>query len=60
MRREGVYMINFIIKKTLILQIELKRKSMYKKANLLGFTHPDVVNFSQELDLLLNKYSKIV
>ena len=39
------------------LRIESKRKDMYKKANDLGFTHPEVVHCSQELDELLNKYS---
>lgn len=32
------------LKKTLKLKIEFKRKAMYKKANNLGFTHPQVVN----------------
>lgn len=41
------------------LKIELKRKDLYKKANDLGFTHPEVVNCSRELDNLLNKYSNI-
>ena len=48
-----------LLKKLLILRIETKRKAMYKKANDLGFTHPEVVNCSQELDELLNKYSEI-
>lgn len=39
------------------LRIEIKRIFMYKKAKDLGFTHPQVVNCSQELDELLNKYS---
>ena len=46
----------FLIRKRLKFKIELKRKDMYKKAKDLGFTHPQVVNCSQELDLLLNKY----
>ena len=37
--------------------IEAKRKMMYKKAKQLGYTHPEVVDCSQELDALLNKYS---
>lgn len=37
-------------------QINSKRKDMYKKAKLFGFTHPLVVACSQELDSLLNKY----
>lgn len=47
-----------LYKKVLKLVIEMKRKDMYKKALDLGFTHPEVVNCSQELDKLLNKYSK--
>lgn len=39
--------------KILLLEIEIKRKDMYKKAKDLGFTHPQVVNCSQELDVLL-------
>ena len=46
----------FFFKKMLKLKIELKRKDMYKKAKYLGFTHPQVVNCSQELDVLLNYY----
>ena len=37
-------------------EIEMKRKFMYEKAIDLGFTHPQVVSCSQELDKLLNKY----
>ena len=39
--------------KILKLKIEIKRIEMYKKAKDLGFTHPQVVNCSQELDVLL-------
>ena len=46
----------FLIRKRLKFKIELKRNDMYTKASDLGFTHPQVVNCSQELDLLLNKY----
>jgi stage 0 sporulation regulatory protein len=42
--------------KILKLKIEIKRKDMYKKAKDLGFTHPQVVNCSQELDVLLNNF----
>lgn len=48
---------SLLLKIILKLRIEAKRKHMYKKANVLGFTHPEVVNCSQELDELLNKYS---
>lgn len=46
-----------IFRLRLRIRIESKRKDMYKKANDLGFTHPEVVHCSQELDDLLNKYS---
>ncbi|MBD8038522.1 aspartyl-phosphate phosphatase Spo0E family protein [Solibacillus sp. A46] len=49
-----------ILKIILKIRIEVKRKQMYKKAKDLGFTHPEVVNYSQELDELLNKYSSTV
>lgn len=44
-------------KQILKLLIEMKRKDMYKKAHNLGFTHPETVTCSQELDALLNIYS---
>lgn len=50
---------SLLLKIILKLRIETKRKHMYKKANDLGFTHPEVVNCSQELDELLNKFSDI-
>ena len=52
----GNLMKKFLFKKMLKLKIEIKRKDMYKKAKDLGFTHPQVVNCSQELDVLLNNY----
>ena len=52
----GIKFISFLIRKMLKLKIELKRKNMYKKAEDLGFTHPQVVKCSQELDELLNNY----
>lgn len=48
------------LKIVLKLKIELKRKHLYKRANDLGLTHPEVVSCSQELDKLLNKYFDIV
>ena len=50
-------MISLLYKKRLKFEIEIKRRIMYKKAKDLGFTHPQVVNCSQELDALLNLYS---
>ncbi|WP_333474061.1 aspartyl-phosphate phosphatase Spo0E family protein [Psychrobacillus psychrodurans] len=34
--------------------IKIKKKVMSEKAMTLGFTHPEVVKYSQVLDLLLN------
>lgn len=51
-------MFNTLYKKVLKVVIEIKRKDMYRKAQELGFTHPKVVNCSQQLDSLLNKYTK--
>ena len=43
-------MFNTLYKKVLKVVIEIKRKDMYRKAQELGFTHPEVVNCSQQLD----------
>lgn len=53
-------MYHLLYKKILKVAIEMKRKTMYRKALDLGFTHPEVVHCSQELDQLLNKYSSQV
>ena len=45
--------------KALLIRIGIKRKAMYRKAKILGFSHPHVVACSQELDHLLNKYQDI-
>lgn len=47
---------SLLFRRVLKLLIEMKRKDMYKKANDLGFTHPETVTCSQELDTLLNLY----
>ncbi|WP_203246394.1 Spo0E family sporulation regulatory protein-aspartic acid phosphatase [Sporosarcina beigongshangi] len=47
-------------KKVLSMKIRNKRKIMYLKAEQYGFTHPEVVAYSQDLDVLLNRYQKIV
>lgn len=56
----GLNVKNVVYKNVLKFVIEMKRKNMYKKALNLGFTHPEVVSYSQELDVLLNKYAKQV
>ncbi|MEQ6355347.1 aspartyl-phosphate phosphatase Spo0E family protein [Lysinibacillus sp. M3] len=54
-------MVNYLTHKQFLkIKIEIKRKIMYRKAMDLGFTHPSVVDCSQELDVLLNKYSKTI
>ncbi len=40
-------------------RIERKRKAMYKKAKIFGYTHPFVVACSQELDVLINSYHRM-
>ncbi|MED4545769.1 aspartyl-phosphate phosphatase Spo0E family protein [Lysinibacillus sphaericus] len=51
-------MVNLLFKQFLKFEIEIKRRIMYKKEKDLGFTHPAVVDYSQELDVLLNRYFK--
>lgn len=48
-------MIIGVERKVLLYRIKVKRIVMYKKAGRFGFTHPDVVKCSQQLDTLLNK-----
>lgn len=52
----GSFVKSLMYEKALLIQIGIKRKAMYRKANMLGFTHPLVVACSQELDQLLNRY----
>jgi len=40
-------------------RIDLVRIYMIETATLYGFTHPDTIKCSQELDILLNKYLKV-
>ena len=40
-------------------RIDLVRIYMIEIASLYGFTHPDTIKCSQELDILLNKYLKV-
>lgn len=42
----------------LLCQIKLKQQIMYNRAKKLGRTHPSVIESSQELDILLNKYQE--
>lgn len=49
---------NFMKKLILKFVIEIKRRIMYKKAKEYGLNSPEVVHYSQQLDELLNKYSK--
>nr|WP_019414428.1 aspartyl-phosphate phosphatase Spo0E family protein [Paenisporosarcina sp. TG20] len=43
----------------LLQQIKFKQKMMYTRANYFGLTHSSVLECSQELDNLLNKYQGI-
>lgn len=48
------------MKKLILTQkINITRKFMYRLAKRHGYTHPTVVNCSQRLDLLLNRYQNI-
>lgn len=50
-----------VLKKTVLsIQIHQMRKMMYVKAEQFGFTHPEVVAHSQDLDVLLNRYQRMV
>ncbi|WP_342515294.1 aspartyl-phosphate phosphatase Spo0E family protein [Sporosarcina sp. FSL K6-1522] len=44
----------------LSVRITYKRKMMYVKAKEFGYTHPEVVAHSQDLDDLLNRYQGII
>jgi stage 0 sporulation regulatory protein len=46
--------------KVLLAHIGIKRRIMYRRAKTFGSTHPKVVECSQELDVLINKYLKKV
>jgi stage 0 sporulation regulatory protein len=46
-------------KQLLTFKIYMKRSQMFKIAKDRGFTHPAVVECSQELDSLLNRYQNI-
>lgn len=46
-------------KRLLSIKIYIKRSMMVKKAQDQGFTHPDVIAYSQQLDTLLNRYQDI-
>ncbi|MBD7983625.1 aspartyl-phosphate phosphatase Spo0E family protein [Sporosarcina sp. Sa2YVA2] len=48
-----------VTKRLLSLKIQIKRSQMVKKALDQGFTHPEVVAYSQQLDTLLNRYQNI-
>lgn len=48
-----------VSKRLLSLQIYIKRSMMIKKAQDQGFTHPETIAYSQQLDTLLNRYQNI-
>jgi hypothetical protein len=43
----------------LIYELEKKREEMVESGMSLGFTHPETVKLSQELDELLNKFGRV-
>ena len=57
----GGIVVNSVFSEVVLLaRIEIKRKIMYRRAKVFGFTHPIVVGCSQELDKLINEYHKEV
>lgn len=48
------------LKARLLETIDLKRKQMIEAANQEDYTSDNVVKYSQELDMLLNKYQKLI
>jgi stage 0 sporulation regulatory protein len=42
-----------------LMLINIKKQEMLRKAKQYGRTHPSVVECSQQLDVLLNKYQDI-
>lgn len=56
----GIFMNSIFSEKVLLAHIGIKRRIMYRRAKTFGFTHPIVVESSQELDVLINKYLKKV
>lgn len=43
----------------LLIQIELLRHIMHELGLEKGINHPDVLNISQQLDVLINEYYRI-
>lgn len=41
-------------------KIEKEREIMYELAFNKGFTHPEVLRISQDIDELINRYQKII
>jgi stage 0 sporulation regulatory protein len=56
----GRFMNALYSEKVLLAHIGIKRRIMYRRAKTFGSTHPKVVECSQELDVLINKYLKKV
>jgi len=57
---ERITMKIVLYKFILLVKIKVKKRVMYSKAKQYGLTNPIVVNCSQELDTLLNKYQEIL
>ncbi len=56
----GGRVVKYVLKKKVLsIQIRFRRKVMYIKAERFGLTHPEVVAYSQALDVLLNRYQGI-
>ncbi|MBM7654186.1 aspartyl-phosphate phosphatase Spo0E family protein [Neobacillus cucumis] len=44
----------------MIEEIKAKRELMINSANSLGYTSPQTIKYSQELDELINHYHKVI
>ncbi|PLS02806.1 aspartyl-phosphate phosphatase Spo0E family protein [Neobacillus cucumis] len=44
----------------MIEEIKAKRELMIHSANTLGYTSPQTIKYSQELDELINQYQKVI
>ncbi|MDR4946181.1 aspartyl-phosphate phosphatase Spo0E family protein [Neobacillus cucumis] len=48
------------IQSEMIEEIKAKRELMINSANSLGYTSPQTIKYSQELDELINHYHKVI
>jgi len=59
-RREASSMDYILLKEQLCTEISLKREKLIKIAELKGLTSSETIQISQELDMLLNTYQRLM